>query len=61
MKLSSQASDIQGKSARAMLAALVAGERDPQVLAEMALGKMRKKIPELQQALLGHFSAHHAL
>ncbi|MHB1599477.1 MAG: IS110 family RNA-guided transposase [Acidimicrobiales bacterium] len=61
VKLSSQASDIQGKSARAMLAALIAGERDPRVLAEMALGRMRKKIPELQQALLGHFSAHHAL
>jgi transposase len=61
VKLSSVASDIQGKSARAMLAALVAGERDPQVLAEMALGRMRKKVPELEEALLGRFGSHHAL
>jgi len=61
VKLSSVASDIQGKSARAMLEALVEGERDPQVLAEMALGKMRKKVPELEEALVGRFGAHHAL
>jgi len=61
VKLSSVASDIQGKSARAMLEALVSGERDPQVLAEMALGRMRKKVPELQEALVGRFGAHHAL
>jgi transposase len=61
VKLSSVASDLQGKSARAMLAALVAGERDPQVLAELARGTMRKKIPDLEHALVGRFGAHHAL
>lgn len=61
IKLSSVATDIQGKSARAMLEALVEGERDPEVLAEMALGRMRKKVPQLQEALVGRFGAHHAL
>ena len=44
-----------------MLAALVAGERDPEVLAELAKGRLRKKIPELRQALRGRFGDHHAL
>jgi transposase len=44
-----------------MLAALVAGERDPQVLAELAKGKLRKKLPQLRQALRGRFGEHHAL
>ena len=44
-----------------MLAALVAGERDPEVLAELAKGVLRKKIPELRQALRGRFPEHHAL
>jgi transposase len=44
-----------------MLAALVGGERDPHVLADMAHGKMRAKIPELTEALTGHFTDHHAL
>lgn len=61
VKLSSVASDIQGKSARAMLEALVEGERDPEVLAQMALGRMRKKVPQLQEALVGRFGTHHAL
>ena len=39
---------------------MIAGERDPRVLADMAKGKMRRKIPELAQALTGHFDAHHA-
>jgi transposase len=43
------------------LAALVAGERNPQVLAGMAHGKMRAKIPDLTEALTGHFDDHHAL
>ena len=60
IKLSSVASSLTTVSARAMLTALVEGERDPQVLAEMAKGKMRRKIPELAQALEGHFDAHHA-
>ncbi len=50
-----------GVSGRAMLHALVAGERDPEVLAEMAKGVLRKKIPELRQALRGRFRDHHAL
>jgi hypothetical protein len=50
IKLDSVASHVMGVSGRAMLRALVAGERDPKVLAEMAKGKLRKKIPDLQRA-----------
>jgi transposase len=55
------ASDILGKSGRAMLDALVVGTTDPEVLAELAEGKLRKKIPALREALEGRFQAHHAL
>jgi transposase len=61
IKLDSVASDVLGVSGRAMLAALVAGERDPDVLANLAKGVLRKKIPELRQALHGRFKDHHAL
>jgi transposase len=61
IKLDSVASDVLGVSGRAMLAALVAGERDPEVLAELARGKLRRKLPELRRALHGHFGDHHAL
>lgn len=61
IKLDSVASDVLGVSGRAMLAALIAGERDPEVLAELAKGKLRKKIPELRQALRGRFREHHAV
>lgn len=61
IKLDSVASDVLGVSGRAMLAALVAGERDPEVLAELAKGKLRKKIPALRQALRGRFRDHHAV
>jgi transposase len=61
IKLDSVASEILGVSGRAMLAALVAGERDPQVLAELAKGTLRKKIPQLRQALRGKFGEHHAM
>src|SRR5688500_17655285 len=44
-----------------MLAALVAGERDPRTVAELAKSKMRRKIPELTEALTGHFDDHHGL
>ena len=44
-----------------MLRALVAGERDPGVLAELARGRLRDKLPALREALRGRFSAHHAL
>jgi transposase len=60
IKLDCVVSDITGLSARHMLSALIGGERDPQVLAEFAQGRMRPKIPELQQALVGHFTDHHA-
>lgn len=61
IKLDSVASDVLGVSGRAMLGALVAGERDPEVLAELAKGKLRRKIPALRQALRGRFGDHHAL
>jgi transposase len=61
IKLDSVAADVLGVSGRAMLAALVAGERDPVVLAELAKGRLRAKLPQLRQALRGRFGAHHAL
>lgn len=60
IKLSTVATDIFGKSGRAMIEALIAGERDPEVLAELALGQMRKKTAALREALTGRFDAHHA-
>ena len=50
-----------GVSGRAILKALVAGERDPKTLAELAKGKLRKKLPQLRQALRGRFGEHHGL
>jgi transposase len=61
IRLGSVASDVLGVSGRAMLRALIAGERNAAVLAEMAKGRMRKKIPELREALNGRFREHHAL
>jgi transposase len=61
IKLDCVATDILGKSGRDMLDALVAGEADPDVLAELARRQMRKKIPALREALAGHFDAHHRL
>ena len=61
IKLDSVASDSLGVSGRAMITALIAGERDPAVLADLARGVMRKKIPDLTMALAGRFAAHHAL
>jgi len=61
IKLSSVATDILGKSGRDMLVALCSGTRDPEVLAELARGKLRKKIPLLRQALEGRFTSHHRL
>jgi transposase len=52
------ATDVMGLSARRMLAALVAGEEDPAVLAELAQGRLREKIPPLERALAGRFGAH---
>ena len=60
IKLSSVVSDLTGVSSRAMLDALVDGERDPEVLASLAKGTLRRKIPELVEALTGRFKDHHA-
>ena len=60
IKLSVVASDIFGVSGRAMLAALIGGQRDPQVLAQLARGVMRGKITALQEAFTGYFTGHHA-
>jgi transposase len=54
------ATDLTGVSARAMLEALVAGERDPKVLADLAKRSLRHKIPALIEALQGRFTEHHA-
>lgn len=59
IKLSVVASDIFGVSGRAMMAALIAGERDPKVLAQLARSRMRTKIDRLEEAFNGRFDAHH--
>lgn len=59
IKLSVVASDIFGVSGREMMAALIAGEQDPRVLAQMARARMRSKIPALEDAFTGHFDEHH--
>jgi transposase len=59
IKLASVASDVMGRSARDMLAALLAGEVDPAVLAELARGRMRSKRDLLAQALQGQLKSHH--
>ncbi len=61
IKLDCVATDILGASGRAMLDALVSGTTDPDVLAELAKGRLRKKIPALKEALVGRFDAQHAL
>jgi transposase len=61
IKLDCVATDILGKSGRAMLEALAAGSRDPTVLADLARGRLRAKIPALREALEGHFDELHAL
>lgn len=61
LKLSAVASDLMGLSAREMLAALLAGETNPTVFAELARGKMRAKRDLLVQALQGQFKPHHHL
>jgi transposase len=60
IKLSSVISDILGISGREMLEAMIAGERSPRVLAELAKGSMRGKIPVVIEALTGHFEDDHA-
>lgn len=60
IKLDSVVSDPVGKSARLMMRALIAGERDPERLAGLALGRLRPKAPLLTEALYGRFNTHHA-
>jgi transposase len=60
IKLSVVASDIFGVSGRAMLAALIAGERDPKRLAQLARARMRAKLSLLEEAFTGCFTDHHA-
>lgn len=60
IKLDSVVSDLYGVSARDMLQAMIDGQRDPAVLAELARKSMRRKIPQLREALTGHFDDHHA-
>lgn len=59
IKLSSVATDVMGVSGRAMLEALLAGNTDPEVLADLAKGKLRKKLALLREALNGRFRPHH--
>ena len=61
IKLDCVATDILGASGRAMLDALVAGTTDAAVLAELARGRLRAKLPQLREALEGRFETHHAL
>ena len=61
VKIDSVASSITTLSARDMVEALIAGERDPRVLADLARGTMRTKIPDLTMACAGRFGEHHAL
>ena len=59
IKLASVATDVLGVSGRAMLTALVEGTTDPGVLADLARGTLRRKLPALRQALAGRFRPHH--
>jgi transposase len=61
IKLDCVATDILGVSGRAMLKALIDGTSDPSVLAELAKGRLRAKLPDLREALEGRFGAQHAL
>jgi len=59
LKVAAVASDVLGASGRDMLAALLAGERDPEMLANLARGKLRAKLPALRRALVGRVKPHH--
>ncbi len=61
VKIDSVASSLSTKSARDMIEALIGGQRDPRVLADLARGVMRSKIPDLSMALAGRFGDHHAV
>jgi transposase len=59
VKLGSVATDVLGVSGREMLKAMIQGQRDPKQLAQLARGRLRKKLSDLQLALEGHFTEHH--
>lgn len=59
VKLSSVATDVMGMSGRAMMQALIGGQSDPEVMAELAKGKLRAKLPALRKALTARFRGHH--
>lgn len=61
VKLASVATNVMGVSGRQMLEALIAGVEDPEALAELARGRLRAKIPELERALSGRIRASHRL
>ena len=61
IKLSVVASDIFGVSGREMMAALIGGQTNPKALAQLAHGRMRAKITQLEEAFTGHFTDHHRL
>ncbi len=61
VKLSSVATDVLGKSGRDMLQAIIEGTTDAQVLADLARGLLRKKLPQLQEALEGRVQTHHRI
>ncbi|WP_454294300.1 IS110 family transposase [Salana multivorans] len=60
LKITSVTSNTLGVSTRLMLESLIAGQRDPVTLADLAKGSLRRKIPQLINALEGRFTAHHA-
>jgi transposase len=60
LKLASVMTDVMGVSGRAMVAALLQGQSDPHALAELARGRLRRKLPALREALQGRFRPHHA-
>src|SRR2546421_4074333 len=61
IKLCSVVSDVLGVSGRAMVSALIAGESSPETLADLARGSLQKKLPQLQEALLGRVDGHHRI
>jgi transposase len=61
IKLTSVASVVWGVSSRKIIEALIAGERNPAVLASLVVGKLRPKMGQLEEALDGQFGAHHAI
>ena len=61
IKLAAVATDVLGKSGRDMIQALIDGTTDADVLAELARGLLRKKLPQLQEALFGRVQPHHRI